>query len=434
VEATQRGIRITVVDGRTGKTRWRTRFPTDPAPKEVRLAVAAPEQLAVLTHEGALYPKDGVIHGVTPAGRRWRFPPEPESYLELVTSTTDTVYASSRVRDGLVAVDAATGTERWRGPAPGGEMAIDTDTIYYITGDRDTLLAVRTSDGSIEWELAGREESFDSSPILVGNTIYATTDESKTLYAIDRGTGAVRWRFGSERKSLLLDGLVRRDAVYVETDSTLRSLSPTDGVEQWRVTPPLADAVSADSDVEWGIAGDTAYLSRPDGTLYAYSVADGEHRWSVDTGSTVRDIVPPVTGQLRFPSYEFEQTEWAPSPERVPRVLVRRVPGNPTTTQSGDDEGVQAHDAETGERVWELDAVDISYASPTTVYLEDTSTLYSVDTMDGSINWRFSRDQNREGYSFLDHVTPDTVFYISTRRQEEKWRFYAIERDATENT
>jgi len=54
--------------------------------------------------------------------------------------------------------------------------------------------------------------------------------------------------------------------------------------------------------------------------------------------------------------------------------------------------------------------------------------------MDGSINWRFSRDQNREGYSFLDHVTPDTVFYISTRRQEEEWRFYAIERDATGNT
>ncbi|MFF3291651.1 PQQ-binding-like beta-propeller repeat protein [Streptomyces sp. NPDC003023] len=118
--------------------------------------------------------------------------------------------------DTLLAVDAATGSEKWRQrfEARNGDnvkfgtpfASLDGATVYVPVGGE--LAALATADGTPRWVATldgagegGRSNLFNASLRLGGrnaqcssDTVFAT-DSAKTLWAIDASTGRARWKY-----------------------------------------------------------------------------------------------------------------------------------------------------------------------------------------------------------------------------------------------
>lgn len=92
--------------------------------------------------------------------------------------------------NGLMALNAATGSDQWYAPSRGGIMAtpvIAGDLIYAVTG-ASRLIAVNVNTGKRAWSL--RLAGFDStsSPVVVGNHLYVATNQYFQSYPARRST------------------------------------------------------------------------------------------------------------------------------------------------------------------------------------------------------------------------------------------------------
>jgi outer membrane protein assembly factor BamB len=161
--------------------------------------------------------------------------------------------------DLLVAVDAASGAERWRlrlGPfsrghdgsqdGPLATPAVDRERVYTATtGGR--LVAVERESGREAWSVdlvaeAGIEVplyGYASTPLLVADTVVVATPGSKrgALAAFDRRDGGFRWSAtsgGVEYQSPALAELAGREQILFWTADRAYGLTP-DGTVLWEV-------------------------------------------------------------------------------------------------------------------------------------------------------------------------------------------------------
>lgn len=179
-DGTLRGF--SVVDG---VERWAV-----PTGGELPRAAAGLGSVAFIgSHDGSLYAIDatdgsnvwtvdiGADHFATPAVR------DGSIY----------VMAAGPVGDELLALDAATGVERWRFTPPDGTSmhspSVDASTVY-ISSMRH-VYALSPTDGSIVWAYEG--QGWNTAGLAVTpETVYAFA-EGGTLYALDADTGDRRW-------------------------------------------------------------------------------------------------------------------------------------------------------------------------------------------------------------------------------------------------
>ncbi|WP_327054066.1 outer membrane protein assembly factor BamB family protein [Halomicrococcus gelatinilyticus] len=136
---------------------------------------AGPERLVVATDEG--------LAGLSYDGdTRWRFAPGDLSRDHGAVALAEGVaYAGFRGEDDnpLVAVDAATGEERWRSPAapeasPRFAPPAVADGVVYLPLEDEGLAAVDARDGHVRWRFGGNDERRPWSPVaLAGETLYA---------------------------------------------------------------------------------------------------------------------------------------------------------------------------------------------------------------------------------------------------------------------
>lgn len=185
-------------DARNGGVLWR--FATagqgvgsSPAVADGRVYFVAPDETLV-----ALDAASGT--------ERWRFAVEP-------TVAAYEPHASPAVADGVVyfvsgpgrvyALDARTGRLRWRSearvpvpPPPGSAPAVSHGLVYVAdwSGARSRLLAIDAGTGKTRWEFAG--SSIDKSPAVAGDMLYVA--DRMTLRALDAGTGRLRWSFEAD--------------------------------------------------------------------------------------------------------------------------------------------------------------------------------------------------------------------------------------------
>jgi outer membrane protein assembly factor BamB len=113
----------------------------------------------------------------------------------------------------LLALDAATGKEKWATPigpkygnkwgdGPRGTPTVDGEHIYAL-GGQGILLCARVADGKAVWQksltkdLGGKLQDwgYTESPLIVGNLVLCTPGGSQgTMAGLDKQTGAPVWR------------------------------------------------------------------------------------------------------------------------------------------------------------------------------------------------------------------------------------------------
>jgi len=212
--------------------------------------------------------------------------------------------------DELIAIDTATGTERWRKRlgdcaetrAPGPEGArCDVDGGPTIGPDGDLWVGADgvyriSPDGEIRWHWpeGGGAKHVYSSPVVAADGRAYVGGQDGHITALD-GSGAVLWRY-----KVLADvdgspGIGRDGAIYVGADDGRVYALRSDGSLRWSFVAQ-GDIRSA---VAMGPAGHV-YITSFDGNLYALG-EDGSVDWVLPTARKIKSTpVVDAEGWIYF--------------------------------------------------------------------------------------------------------------------------------------
>lgn len=202
---------VYALDARTGKLRWayKTGGVVHSSP-----ALAGPN-IVVGSWDGALYALDAASGEL-----RWRVQTETEQKdsiaLGIQASPSvdgETVYAGSR--DGhFYAIAADSGKVRWRYDAQGswvvGTAAVDAHQVYFGTSDTGLLVALDKASGKERYRFDTGVWTF-ASPLRVGDALVGASMKGEA-FALDAATGRLRWRYRTEES--------RRDAYGIIDQAT----------------------------------------------------------------------------------------------------------------------------------------------------------------------------------------------------------------------
>ncbi|MFC6989215.1 PQQ-binding-like beta-propeller repeat protein [Haloplanus sp. GCM10025708] len=198
------------------------------------------------------------------------------------------VYANG---EGLLAIDAGSGSVDWRAPLGGDRLtrpAVAGDAVV-VTNRRDGVVVAYDAAAERRWRR--RTDVETRSPTVADGTVYvATTSDpgrSGRLLALDLSDGSEQWAVDTPSPRRGTRPVVGSDAVYLgctgRNHGTLVALRRSDGSERWSFTDGNSGVY------EPVVAGGTVYAGSNDDRLYAFST-DGDRRWTIDTGSTVGDV------------------------------------------------------------------------------------------------------------------------------------------------
>jgi outer membrane protein assembly factor BamB len=281
---------------------------------------------------------------------RWRFP------TVHATSTTPAVaggivYAGDA--GGIVyALDGSTGEERWRKELPGewtsGPVVVG-DTVIIAVATSQSPLHVAVQDGTV----------------VVGSGFVGQPADGIRLYSFDRLTGEERWHSG--------DDLSGQPGLFAFDEES--------GAPVWRFSMASLESGPA-------IAGGQVYAGGSlDGMVYAVDLASGEEVWH----APLDEDLPPNTSPAVSGGSVF------------------------VTTSSGT---AICLDASTGEVRWQAGAEHASLDSSAvvvdnTVYVVDTAAgVSALSAKDGAVLW--SQQLDLTGQVAVSPVIVDGKLFIGT--------------------
>jgi outer membrane protein assembly factor BamB len=205
----------------------------------------------------------------------WRRP-TTGGYSEVAVSGSQAVTLELRGGDDFViAVDAATGRERWStkvGPTyrghggshdgPIATPAIDGGDVFAL-GPHGLLLALDAATGKERWrhdlvaEFAATapQWGFASSPLVEGTLVIVPTggEKSRGLLAFDRATGRLVWSASHAKASAYASAVAGTIAgtrqILAAAGDRVFGVSPVDGSLLWSVAGPGTDVEVANSPV-----------------------------------------------------------------------------------------------------------------------------------------------------------------------------------------
>lgn len=190
------------------------------------------------------------------------------------------VYVTSR-RAELLAIDPTDGSVDWRYDQldAGGSTAAVTDDLVVVVS-RNGLHALDATGGEQRWRLEGPQFSGEGIVLVEDDTAYADTWE-QTL-AVDVATGEVNWRIDAPHLGAVADG-----RVFLNDWGRLRAVDASDGRTLWQLDEARSeDAVAVrDGTVYISSSGDTHFGDVP-ARVYALDAADGSEQWQFRTDPT----------------------------------------------------------------------------------------------------------------------------------------------------
>ncbi len=272
------------------------RLLTDDDPSSPRVVAAGPAPTGAWTYRG-----DSARTGQMP-GPGWDAAPvtrwavalgEPSSSPP--AAVDGTVYAGygSFGDSGVVAVDAATGSELWSFPALGAVTtapAVVGGTVFAGSA-QGHLYALDAATGILRWRFEA-EGPIAGSPAVADGLVYAACDEAK-VYALDAATGELVWRFdrkhGPTVAPAVAGGLVFVGGGDLESDDpALFALDAASGKKRWSkklgswvvASPTVVDnAVYVASSVYLGMNGPAV--------VAGYDAESGVDRWRMEQEDSV---------------------------------------------------------------------------------------------------------------------------------------------------
>ncbi|HKG25564.1 MAG TPA: PQQ-binding-like beta-propeller repeat protein, partial [Thermomicrobiales bacterium] len=284
----------------------------------------------------------------------WRFPlgNRPSSSPAVAAGV---IYVGGE--DGLYAVDALTGAERWHVATefPTTASPAVVGGVVYVGGVDHVFYAIDAGTGIERWrfETGGK---IRSSAVVADGAVYFSSYDGN-LYALDAGTGEERWRSDRAGDDLFSSPAVADGVVYVgggDMDGgTLLALNAEDGSPVWRYR------VAANIATSPTLLGGIVYAGSDDGYLYAIDVASGKRQCRhymekiIRSSPAALDGVIVVANRLHRlvalnagtcePLWQFEAGDWIDSSPAVS--------GNTLYLGSKDD-SLYAVNAGTGEERW----------------------------------------------------------------------------------
>ena len=190
---------------------------------------------------------------------------------------------------GVVALDAATGSQKWRFDTAGDVESSPTlapDGTLYFGADDAKVYALNSSNGTLKWYFAFPDGSdTDSSPALgADGTVYIGSDKG-TLYALNGQQGALKWVFRaigeiSGAPAIGLDGTVYICALNsAKTESITYAINGLTGIPRWAVphASQSAPAVAIGGDGAVFVSG----VALP-GTSNAVTAPESAVVWALD--------------------------------------------------------------------------------------------------------------------------------------------------------
>jgi outer membrane protein assembly factor BamB len=280
-----------------------------------------------------------------PVSARWTFEAQQAGEKPPVVADGRLYVGVHDERPAVVALDAATGTERWRtrfdegvgypdaaaavaddvvvapfdellvglAPATGDVLwrqrpgdgitapVLAGGTGYVAVGDPGSVVAFDPSTGEVQWQRQVGEW-LSGGPAVADGSVYAMVgaEDSGRLVALDAGDGVARW-------SVDLDGegsarpVVADGSVYAPTEAGLHAVS-VDGERRFTFGFPTREA-SAVRYYRGGsapaVADGSVYVGAPDGRVYAVDATSGEEEWSFWTWAAVSGD-PVVAGDAVY--------------------------------------------------------------------------------------------------------------------------------------
>ncbi len=186
------------------------------------------------------------------------------------------------VRDGVVAVERATGETVWERndlTTVSSTPALSGDRLYF--GTVDGVVALQRDEGTVVW----RRElgvSHAASPTVLDGTVYIGSGQS--VYALDSESGTVEWSFTTGGQ-IGTAPAVDDEAVYVTSaDDSIYSVARSDGSENWATA--VDDGISC-SPV---LRAETVVTAGLDGVLYGMSRQNGAIRRTAEVGPVFAGI------------------------------------------------------------------------------------------------------------------------------------------------
>jgi outer membrane protein assembly factor BamB len=176
---------------------------------------------------------------------------------------------------GLVAVDAADGTERWRALTDTDVNASPTptdDAVFVGGGFENSTVAAVEHDGTVRWRRDLGE--YAAAPAVVDDHAVYATGESKSIVALDIEAGETAWEQSVDGRTTAAPAVVGDSVVVADETGTVRRLDATSGEERWHAT--------VDGRVDRSVAVDDAAVVAHEGGLTALALAGGERRWTTD--------------------------------------------------------------------------------------------------------------------------------------------------------
>ncbi|MGH2561663.1 MAG: PQQ-binding-like beta-propeller repeat protein [Thermomicrobiales bacterium] len=181
--------------------------------------------------------------------------------------------------DALVALDAASGDERWRfyppresslafgwrrdsGDPPRLHVPAVADENVYLVSPDGFLFALRAETGALLRQATIAEP--DAGPVVGRDLVYVTSNRETTpaLTAFDRASGEVRWTlpYGGDPVLVTIRGGPVR---YLADAGALRAVDAATGADLWSV--PLEGETFTRADA----AGDQIFIANNAGTVFS---------------------------------------------------------------------------------------------------------------------------------------------------------------------
>ena len=245
--------------------------------------------------------------------RSWSYAREPIAPSNLVRHGDALLFVGSYA----VALDAATGAERWKvepeidGPLEtvgGLGVSAAAGDLFYFGTDR-WIFALDVASGSERWRLevgAGWPHPGLVRGIVVsGDTLYASVHRYHTwngftatahLVAVDRRTGVEIWRHvegdSTSRHIVLLEPRVAGDLLIAadHMKNTYFALDRATGALRWRV-PSTTEGFFGPWESPT-IGGDTLYGASADRLITAIERQTGRVLWRSQVGSSATAVIP----------------------------------------------------------------------------------------------------------------------------------------------
>lgn len=175
---------------------------------------------------------------------------------------------------------------------PGGTPAVVAGTVYQPAWN--ALVAIDAATGEERWRFAPTDHFAASSPTVHDGVVYV--GDGDTLYALDATTGEERWRvdgaIGRAPPMLPSEEIVSDPPLVVgNEDGVVRGLDPRSGEERWRV-----DVFGAVRTLAWRLHG--PYVGTWGGEVYAfYDDGTGPRGvWRTKVGGPVESLTPTSNG------------------------------------------------------------------------------------------------------------------------------------------